>query len=50
MAKGHFQDLSLDGRIKLKWFFKTWNGGLDWIYLAQDWNEWMAVVNKVMNV
>jgi hypothetical protein len=50
MARGHFEDQSLDGRIILKWFFKTWDGSLDWIYLAQDWNEWRAVVNKVMNV
>ena len=50
MVRGHFENLSLDGRIMLKWFFKTWDGGLDWIDLAQDWNEWRAVVNKVMNV
>jgi hypothetical protein len=39
MARGHFEDLSLDGRIILEWFFKTWDGVLDWIDLAQDWNE-----------
>jgi len=50
MVRGHFENLSLDGRIILKWFFKTWDGGLDWIDLAQDWNEWRAIVNKVMNV
>jgi hypothetical protein len=28
------QDLGVDGRIILKWIFKKWNGGMDWIVLA----------------
>jgi hypothetical protein len=43
IARGHLEDLDLDGRIILKWFFNTWAGGL-------DWNEWRAVVNKLMNI
>jgi hypothetical protein len=25
-------------------------GGMDWIYLAQDRNQWRTVVNMVMNL
>jgi hypothetical protein len=25
-------------------------GGMDWIDLAQDWDEWKAFVNTVMNL
>jgi len=25
-----------DGGIILKWLFRKWNGGIDWIYLARD--------------
>jgi hypothetical protein len=50
MAKGHLEDLGLYGRTILKWFFKTCDGGLDWINVAQDWDEWRAVVNTVMKV
>ena len=31
----HLEDRSIDGRIILKWIFKTWHGGIDWIDLAQ---------------
>jgi hypothetical protein len=29
-------DRGVDGRLKLKWIFGMWNGGLDWIDVAQD--------------
>ena len=35
--------------IKLKWIFKKWNEGLDWIDLAQIRNRWWGLVNVIMN-
>jgi len=25
-------------------------GGMDWIYLAQDWDRWRALANAEMNL
>jgi hypothetical protein len=46
----HLGDPGVDGRIILKWSFKKWDGGMDWIELAQDRDRWRAVVNSVMNL
>jgi hypothetical protein len=46
----HLGDPGVDGRIILKWVFKTWDGGVDWIELAQDRDRWQALVNAVMNL
>jgi len=32
----HLEDLRVDGRIILRWIFRKWDGGMDWIDLAQD--------------
>jgi hypothetical protein len=44
------KDRGVDGRIILKWIFEKWDGGTDWIDLAQDVDRWWAVVNAVMNL
>jgi hypothetical protein len=46
----HLRDRGVDGRIILKWIFKMWGAGIDWIDLAQDRDRWRAFVNAVMNL
>jgi hypothetical protein len=46
----HFADPGVDGRILLKRMFRTWDGGLDLIELAQDRYRWRALVTAVMNL
>jgi hypothetical protein len=46
----HLKDRGIDGRIILKWILKRWDGGMDWIDLAQDRDMWQALVNAVMNL
>jgi hypothetical protein len=40
----------IDGKIILKWIFKKWDVGMDWIELAQDTDKWRTLVNAVMNL
>jgi hypothetical protein len=50
-GKNHPEDISVDGRIILKRMFGKQGGKfLDWIHLAQDRDQWWAVVNTVMNL
>jgi hypothetical protein len=46
----HLGDPGVDGKIILKWIFKNWDGGMDWIELAQDRDRWRALVNALMNL
>ena len=46
----HLDDLGEDGRIILRWIFRKWDGGMDWIGRAQDRVRWRALVNAVMNL
>ena len=46
----HLKNLAVDGRVILKWILGKWDGGKDWIDLAQDRDWWRAVVNAVMNL
>jgi hypothetical protein len=43
-------DPGVDGMIILKWIFKKWDGGMNWIELAQDRDGWRALVNVAMDL
>jgi hypothetical protein len=46
--RDHLENPGLDGRIILRWIFRKWDEGMDWIDLAQDRDRWRALVNVVM--
>jgi hypothetical protein len=48
--RDQLEDLDVDGRIILNWFFRKWDGDMDLIDLAQDRDSWLALVNAVMNL
>jgi len=44
------EDAGVDGKIILKLSFRKWDGGMDWIDLAQDTDRWRSLVEAVMNL
>jgi hypothetical protein len=46
--RDHLEDPDVDGRIILKWIFRKWCGGKDWIYVAQNKDRWRTLVNAAM--
>ena len=46
----YLEDSGVDGRIILKWTLEKWNGGMNWIDLAQDRDRRRAHENAVMNL
>jgi hypothetical protein len=47
--RDHLEYKVIDGRIILRWIFRNWEGGMDWIDLAQDKDRWRVTENTVMN-
>jgi hypothetical protein len=44
------EDTGVGGRIILKWIYEKWDGGIVWLYLAEERNSWRDVVKAVMNL
>jgi hypothetical protein len=47
--RDHLEDPGLDGKIILRWIFRKWFGGMDWIELARERDRWRVLVNAIMN-
>jgi hypothetical protein len=48
--RDHLEDQYVGGWTMLKWILGVGWGGMDWTDLAQDREQWMALVNTVMNL
>jgi hypothetical protein len=50
-GKRPLEEQDVGGWTVLKWILREieWDG-MDWIYLAQDRDQWRALVNTVMNL
>jgi hypothetical protein len=49
-GRDHLEDLNVDEKIILDWIlWKTGWEGVDWIHLAQDRDQWQALVNTIMD-
>jgi hypothetical protein len=48
--RDHLEDQGVDGKIILRWIFRKWDKGMDWIDLDRDRDRWWAIVNAVMNL
>jgi hypothetical protein len=46
----HWEDQDVGGWTILKWILEREDGMGDWINLAQDRDQWRALVNAVMNL
>ena len=49
ILRTHLEDLGVDGWIILKWIFKVWVGGVDWIDVARDGDKWIDRLKAVRN-
>ena len=48
--RDHWGDPGVDWTIILRWIFRKWDVGVDWMEVAQDRDRWRAFVNAVMNL
>jgi uncharacterized protein YjcR len=49
-VRDHWEDLNVGGWTILKWILEIGWDGMDWIDVAQDRDQWRALVNTVMNL
>jgi hypothetical protein len=44
--RDHLEDSGINGRIILRWIFKKWIEGIDWIDVTQGRDRWCALVMR----
>jgi hypothetical protein len=49
-GKKTLEDPGVDGRTILRWIFRKWVGGMEWIDLDHGTDRWQALVNAVMKL
>jgi hypothetical protein len=51
VKEDHSEDLGVSKRIclMLKWIL-NWIGDVDWLYLTHNKFQWLAVLNRVVNI
>ena len=47
--RDHLEDPGIDGRIIFKWIFRKWEGGMNFLDLAEARDRWRALVNMAKN-
>jgi hypothetical protein len=50
MGRVLLQDLFIGRRMVLKWTLKTYRETVDWVHLAQDRVQWLALVTTIVNL
>jgi len=38
-VREHLEDVGVDGMLVVSWILRKWDGGMDWIDLAEDGNR-----------
>jgi hypothetical protein len=44
--RDHLEDSDIEEKIILKWVFRKWDGSMDRVDLAQNWNRWRELVKN----
>ena len=50
MERDQWEDVGIDGNLILKQVFEKWDGGTNWLDLAQATERWRALEIAVMNL
>jgi hypothetical protein len=45
-GKRPITDVSIKGKIILKWFLEIFHGNVDWVHLVLDKIQWQVLVKK----